>query len=214
MSTSLLDCRWRIDAGVGDNYMRLCTPQARKLFALFRRGLIKLPGYAFGYNQRLLADFYLPILGDLRLILDAPSFDLVSAADVEDAMKLWVPAEPVDFCWQPDEIATVLTLLAHTPAPRLLIQEEGGTHDGHLKQRKLWGTDRYLEIARRWRAQTGGGVLGFGPQSEFLCDPSLRVATLLGYVVDCVLGPESAGKYFGPLFRQRCVTIWSAHAKF
>jgi hypothetical protein len=194
--------------------MRLCTPQARKLFALFRRGQIKLPGYAFGYNQKVLADFYLPILGDLRLILDGPSFDLVSASDVDKAMKLWVPAEPVDFCWQPEEIAATLELLEHTPAPRLLIQEEGGTHDGHLKKRKLWGADRYLEIARRWRAKTGGGVLGFGPKSEFPCHPSLRVATLLGYVADLVLGPESAAKYFGPLFRQRCVTIWSQHAKF
>lgn len=208
--------RWRIDAGIGDNYMRLCRPEARKMFALCRRGRCEITGYVFGLNADLLWTLYEPMVTRLRRVQsDQEFYQVAERRSAEWALREDVPEDPLDWCWTSEEVAEAHRILQGLPRPWLMIQEVGGRHDGPTGLRKHWGRANWRKLLDRW-ATTGGGAVEFGKTSAMglPVGSSLRVATLLGSLVDCVVGPESAVKYFGPLFNQRCVTIWSKFHDF
>jgi hypothetical protein len=93
-----------------------------------------------------------------------------------------------------------------------MIQQSGGKFSGpEGMRRKQFSLNGYGELLGRWKETYGGGAIEFGPKSSLglPCTHDLRVATLLARTSDCLLGPDSALKYLGPLFNQRAVVLWS-----
>jgi hypothetical protein len=202
--------RWRADAGIGDNYMRLMQPNARKAWAARYRGDLKINAFCFGPNSRLLETLYLYQADKITPIDDPHLFELVklpSCAQLPDEWPI-----PKFLPWRFDHTARhAITNLQTRPRPWLVIQEEGGTHDGATKSRKCWGTIRWNELTKRWKSITGGTAFEFGPRSTvgLECFPNIKQATHLLKNADLVVCPESAAKYAGPMFNQRAVVLWS-----
>jgi hypothetical protein len=216
--------KWIADAGIGDTLNTLLTPVGKRLFAAHRAKQVDLTVYCLGPNARALGELYTPMVRTIQTTaLDLP---IVSGTRVSADWALtplvYLPEEPPDFCFSPEERDRARTFLDQLRRPVLMIQEIAGGQDGPLQARKLWGGDRYQEIAKRWGEHLGGSVCDFGTISTIglpVAGPlrqALAIASLLGTEEEYgfFLCPESAAKYLGPLFGMRGVVLWSQFHDF
>lgn len=202
--------RWQADAGIGDNFERLLRPELRRAWNGVRFGELRILTHVFGMNRHVLTQLYEP-MGPLVQMVDDKAYFALTMPGTEVVPADWPTPKFPWFNWQPDEMTMAATIVVNAPRPWLMIQEVGGTHDGLLRDRKCWGTERWQQLIEWWKTSTGGSAFEFGPQSSLHlpCIGNIRVATYLASLMDLVVSPESALKYAGPMFNQRTIVLWS-----